>query len=131
MKIAARNAIDPTVSEPKAPITAAAHHTMAQPNCIFHLSMMLEVALDAPSIAPIIARNVCDSYRPVVASDISSRKIEMPMPIQTAAMARPIVVSGRRLMMRIASTEQRTDATIIVIGQASALCPHVDQAIAT
>ena len=47
-----------------------------------------------PSMAPMMATETCVSSLPLMPSDNIRAKVEMPMPIQMAIMARPTVVSG-------------------------------------
>ena len=85
----------------------------------------------APSMAPTMAIPMCRSILPLMPSDSMRRKVEMPMPIQIAIMARPMVVPGCLLLWREASTPVRTEAAIMVTGQARAGDPQTDQAMAT
>jgi hypothetical protein len=55
---------------------------------------------------------------------------EMPIPIQIAAMARPVVVSGCLAEMREPMTPVSTLAAIIVTGHAIADGPKADKAMA-
>src|ERR1035437_1568477 len=130
-KVATRNEIVVCFAEPKQAATAAAHQTSAQANCIFHLRIRLEVALAVPSMAPMMATKVCCSNLPPIPRDSSRMNMEMPMAIQTALMARAIVVSGRLRTLSAMIAPVSTEAAIMVTGQASELWPQVVQAMAT
>src|ERR1035438_7827788 len=129
--MATRNAIAVWFSEPKQDTTAAAHHTTAQANCIFHFRISAEVALAVPSMAPTMATKTWSSYLPLMPRDRRRVNMEMPMAIQTELMARPRVVSGWLLGWREISAPIKTQAPTMVTGQASLLWPQVAQAMAT
>ena len=119
------------LADAKQEMAAATHQTSAHINCAPHLRMMLEAALAAPSIAPTAAIKVCRSILPAMLALRQKIKSAAPIAIQMAPIARPIVVSGCLLLMRVATTAVKIDVPIIVTGHAKLLCPHVDHAMAT
>src|SRR5580692_3538865 len=93
-KMATRNAIELWVTVPNKDATAAAHQTIAHANCALHLRIMLEAALVVPSMAAMTATNTCCSALPLKPREKQRMNIEIPIEIQIAAMARPMVVAG-------------------------------------
>ncbi len=118
--MAAKNAIELCVVVPKQDAAPASHHITAHANWAFHFNKIPEAAFAIPSMADITAMYTCWSPLPLKPIGSNRTKIEIPMAIQIEIIARPIVVGGAFVSLRLfeARTRTNTKVPIMVTGQA-------------